>query len=135
AEHTIRKVRMRIGAREAEYLHGFLERGRGRHGQAIQHYELALHRGYGGLAIHRDLAECYLSIGEPAKASRHIAEAHAKDPGNRFVLEIWLKASCADQDSGEDTARQLLAQLLPQLGPHEQALAMYYRSRVQFAFG
>lgn len=127
---SIDKLAMRGQGRDSYFLRGFLERSRSRHRDAIRYYERALSEGYGGLAIHRDLAECYLHMGDIERASRHIEQAQSRQPDNRYVVDLRIKILCLEGKESE--ARDLL-QLLAEID--EPAFAAHRRSRVEFAFG
>lgn len=116
--------------REAYYLRGFLERNRGEYKVAITYYLKAKQAGRGGVAIERDLAECYLQTGDLELASEHIAVAQARQSDNRYVLSLRIKIACRKRD--EETARSLLP-LLDQVD--SPAFAAHRRSMVELTFG
>lgn len=116
-------------ARDAYFLRGFLERHRGRHGGAARFYERAVADGYGGLAIHRDLAECYLHLDQLDKALEHVEIARSKQADNRFVVDLQVKILCRERKEGE--ARELLP-LLDEVD--DQSFAVHRRSRVAYEF-
>jgi tetratricopeptide (TPR) repeat protein len=117
-------------AQDAHFLRGFLERNRGEYLSAVKYYELARQAGWGGLALDRDLAECYLETGDLERASQHIAAAQSRQSDNRYVLSLRIKIACAQLD--EETARSLLP-LLEQVD--SATFAAHRRSRLELIFG
>lgn len=116
--------------KEAHFLRGFLERHRSRHAEAIKHYVAAVKAGRGGLALERDLAECYLHVGKLDQAAEHIAAAQQRQPDNAYVIALRIKIACKRGD--ERTARDLLNQL------HlvdDAIFANHHHSRVELQFG
>lgn len=116
--------------REAYYLRGFLERNRGEYGVAIDYYQKARRAGRGGVALERDLAECYLQTGNLELASEHIAAAQSRQSDNPYVLSLRIKIACKQRD--EETARSLLP-LLDQVD--SPTFADHRRSMVELTFG
>lgn len=116
--------------RDAHFYRGFLERNRGKHREAIKHYELARSAGRGGLALKRDLAECYFQTGQMGEAQAHIEEAQRIQSDNPYVVNLRVKIACKLGD--EHTARSLL-DLLDQVDSAE--FAAHRRSRVELQFG
>jgi tetratricopeptide (TPR) repeat protein len=116
--------------REAHFLRGFLERHRGRHRRAIEYYELAKRLGRGGLAIERDLADCYFTLGDYDRALIHVEAAQAKQSDNAYVIDLRIRIACAQRD--EETARSLLPLLK---AVDDQAFALHRTSRVELTFG
>jgi tetratricopeptide (TPR) repeat protein len=116
--------------RDAYFLRGFLERTRGRYPQAIRYYEEARKAGRGGLAIERDLAECYYQVGDLVRASERIEEAQKRQVDNPYVVSLRVKIACRQGD--EETARALLT-ILDQVD--DPAFAAHRRSRVELTFG
>jgi tetratricopeptide (TPR) repeat protein len=125
------KVMRALGqVRDAHYLRGFLERNRGEYRVAITHYEQARQAGRGGLALERDLAECYFQTGDFERAAEYIEAAQTRQSDNRYVLSLRIKIACRQFD--EDTARSLLP-LLDQVD--SPAFAAHRRSMVELTFG
>lgn len=116
--------------REAYFLRGFLERNRGEYRVAIEYYQKARHAGRGGVALERDLAECYLQTGDLELASEHIAAAQSRQSDNPYVLSLRIKIACRQRD--EETARSLLP-LLDQVD--SPTFAAHRRSMVELTFG
>lgn len=116
--------------RDSQFYRGFLERSRGRHRDAIRFYERARALGRGGLALERDLAECYYQVGDLEKATFHIEEAQAKQADNPYVVTLRIKIACRRGD--EVTARALL-ELLDQVDRPD--FAAHRRARVDLEFG
>lgn len=116
-------------ARDAYFLRGFLERNRGEYRPAIKYYELAKNAGWGGLALERDLAECYFQTGDLERATEHIEAAQSRQSDNPYVLSLRIKIACRQFD--EDTARRLLPLLEKVDSP---AFAAHRRSIVELTF-
>ena len=116
--------------RDSQFLRGFLERTRGRHRDAIRFYERARALGRGGLALERDLAECYYQVGDLEKATFHIEEAQSRQSDNPYVVTLRIKIACRRRD--EETARALL-RLLDQVDRPD--FAAHRRARVELEFG
>ncbi len=116
--------------REGLYFRGFLLRNRGRFAEAARSYELALAAGYSGVAIRRELANCYLNENNLELARAHIQEAQERQPDNPYIVDLLIQIATKQRD--EDTARQLLEVLKDVDDP---AFAAHRRSRVEYAFG
>lgn len=116
--------------KDAAYYRGFLERSRGRHSEAIRHYERARSLGRGGLALERDLAECYYQTNDLESALKHVEAAQQRQSDNPYVVTLRIKIACKQRD--EETARRLL----PVLDEVDQpGFAAHRHSRVDLAFG
>jgi tetratricopeptide (TPR) repeat protein len=116
--------------RESAFLDGFLKRHRGRLREAIEAYRTALQRGYSGLAIHRELAQCYLSLDQIESAKDHIDRAARLNRDNPYVIDLQVQIATKERD--EKTAVQGLA-LLEALD--EPEFYHHRRSKVLAAFG
>jgi tetratricopeptide (TPR) repeat protein len=78
-----------IGAlKEAFYVKGFLERKRKQYHEAIAAYKRSVEYGRRGVAIHRELAQCYFKMRDLDKARAHISLAEEADPHNRFLVDL-----------------------------------------------
>ncbi len=130
ATDRIAELRRQGEVREAHFLTGFLERHRGEHRKAINAYELARSAGRGGLALERDLADCYLEVNDLERAEARIKAAQDRQPDNPYVVSLRIKIACRTGD--ETTARELLP-LLHEVD--EPAFANHRHSRVELAFG
>jgi tetratricopeptide (TPR) repeat protein len=126
----IEKLRTLGDAKESHFLRGFLERHRGNHREAIRYYELARQFGRGGLAIERDLADCYYQAGDLDRAASLIELAQQKQSDNPYVLSLQIKIACRRGDA--DAARRF-ATMLEEVD--DPTFALHYRSRVELAFG
>ncbi|KOX38594.1 MULTISPECIES: toll/interleukin-1 receptor domain-containing protein [unclassified Streptomyces] len=130
AQEHIAEFKRRSQVRDAFYLLGFLERHRGDHRQALGHYDKALAHGRGGMAIHRDMADCYLRLRDLDKANEHISIAQEKQPDNKFLVDLKIQIACLRRD--RETARRLLFRL----ADIESDIYVCHRtSRVEYAFG
>jgi len=116
--------------RDTHFLRGFLERDRGEYRTAITHYELARRAGWGGLALERDLAECYFQIDDLERAKQHIEAAQSRRSDNPYVVSLRIKIACRELD--EETARRLLPLLEQGDSP---TFAAHRRSLVELTFG
>jgi len=92
--------------RDVYFLRGFLERNRGSYHEAVKYYERARQAGWTGMALERDLAECYFQTGDFESATRYIKAAQSRQSDNRYVLSLRIKIACYQLDEG--TARGLL---------------------------
>ncbi|MGW4672290.1 tetratricopeptide repeat protein [Streptomyces sp. NPDC004324] len=115
--------------RDAFYLNGFLERHRGNHRRAVQYYEKSLSFGRGGVAVHRDMADCYLQLGNLDRAEEHIAVAQERQPDNKFLIDLRIRIACMRGD--ERQARELL-RLLYEVD--ELVFWNHRASRVEYVF-
>ncbi|MGB9995313.1 TIR domain-containing protein [Streptomyces pseudogriseolus] len=105
----IAELKKRGQVRDAFFLMGFLERHRGEHREALNHYQKALDSGRGGMAIHREMADCCLRLGDLPRADEHISRAEEKQPDNRYVVDLKIQIACKLGD--RDTALSLLVRL------------------------
>jgi tetratricopeptide (TPR) repeat protein len=95
--------------REAKFLEGFMFRHQGYPGPAIKAYQNALQRGYGGIAIHRELAQCHLAVGNIPEARHHIGKASRTGGENRFVVDLEIQIAL--REGNHDEALEKLALL------------------------
>jgi tetratricopeptide (TPR) repeat protein len=116
--------------REGLYLEGFMERHKNNHRKAVDLYEQAQSAGYSGTAIHREMASCYLELGDLESARREIDEAQRRSRDNRYVVDLLIRIACQQRD--EETAVTLLKVLDEVDDPHFVA---HRRSRVAAQFG
>lgn len=116
--------------KETIYHEGFLERHRGDLVAAADKYRRALQAGFGGIAIHRELAQCYFGLNNLEQAEKHIATAMERQPTNRFLIDLRVQIALAKDDA--DQARQLL-EVLDQVD--RRGRAAHRRSRVEDHFG
>jgi tetratricopeptide (TPR) repeat protein len=98
AEREIEILRQRNFLRESAFLLGFLHRHRGRTQAAIEQFETALERGYRGLAIHRELAQCYLAINDLPNAREHANEAARRGADNRFLIDLQVQIAVLERN-------------------------------------
>ncbi|MFI8233465.1 tetratricopeptide repeat protein [Streptomyces sp. NPDC085900] len=130
AETQIGQFKRMAQFADAFYLGGFLERHRGNHRKAVQYYEKSLSFGRGGVAVHRDMADCYLQLKNLDRAEEHIAVAQAKQPDNKFIIDLRIRIACMRRD--EVKARELLGLLYE---VDEPVFWNHRASRVEYAFG
>jgi tetratricopeptide (TPR) repeat protein len=116
--------------RESSFLAGFLERHRNHPKDALKHYERALSFGYGGLSIHREMAQCCLALEDLAGAKAHLTKASRSGTDNPYILDLYIVI--AAKEGNEAEARQRLAQL--EL-VDESAFYYHRLSTVESAFG
>ncbi|WP_406445998.1 TIR domain-containing protein [Streptomyces sp. NBC_01613] len=116
--------------RDAFFLLGFLERYRGNHRLAIKNYQRALDHRRGGMAIHRDMAACYLQLGDLDRANQHISIAQEKQPDNKFLIDLKIQIACRRGD--RKTARNLLLLLAD---VESRMFTSHRAARVEYFFG
>jgi tetratricopeptide (TPR) repeat protein len=117
-----------IGAmKEAFYVKGFLERRRKHNNEAIEAYKRAIEYGRGGVAVHRELAQCYFQVGMLDKARTHIGLAEEASPHNRFVVD--LKCTIATKLGEVTRCLQLLEKI------DTGGFAYHRRSRFELSEG
>lgn len=115
---------------EAAFLEGFLERHRGRFPQAVAAYTAARQMGRRGVALDRELANCYLELGDVELAKEHVEAARSRQEDNPFIVDLRIRIACYEGD--EDTARSLIDVLSEVDDP---AFFEFRRSRVELYFG
>lgn len=115
---------------DAYFLEGFVERLRGNTSEAIVAYKEALRRGRRGLAIHRELALCYVVTGAHDEARKHLDAAENIQSDNRYIIDLQIQIAIRQGDS--DVAKRKL-ELLHQVDKEE----FYYhrKSTVELMFG
>lgn len=116
--------------RESAFLEGFLERHQGRPKRAIDAYRIALQRGFGGLAIHRELAQCYLSLGELGEAKSHITKAWRAGRDNPYIVDLQVQIATKEGDKKAAVEGLALLEALD-----EPEFYHHRRSTVLAAFG
>jgi tetratricopeptide (TPR) repeat protein len=79
--------------RDAWFLRGFLSRHRQDYESAITAYEKSVEYGRSrrGVAINRELAQCYYEIGKLEEAKRYITDALRNDPDNRYIVDLEIR--------------------------------------------
>lgn len=93
---------MELGAlKEAFYVRGFLEKRRKNHAEAILAYRRAIEYGRGGVAVHRDLAQCYYQQGDLDNAKVQLRLAESASPHNRFVVDLKCTIAMKEGDRRE----------------------------------
>ncbi|MFM9370088.1 tetratricopeptide repeat protein [Streptomyces sp. Da 82-17] len=130
AREHIGHLKQRGQIRDAFFLLGFLERHRGEHREALNNYQKALDSGRGGMAIHRDMADCCVRLGDLVRAEEHISRAEEKQPDNRYVVDLKIQIACKLGD------RQTALNLLVRLADIDRAEMVSHRtSRVEYLSG
>lgn len=109
AEIELERFRRVGAAREYYFLKGFAARYAGKPDDAISSYQRAFDLGMRGLAIHRELAMLLHKRGDVSGATKHLEAAGARDPSNRYLLDLRIEIACSTGD--EAGARSLLADL------------------------
>ncbi|WP_354079843.1 tetratricopeptide repeat protein [Constrictibacter sp. MBR-5] len=130
AEAQIQQLRGRGDLKESYFLTGFLNRKRGRYQEAIKAYGEAVKRGRKGAAVHRELALCFLEVGDLPKAREHIDQAQERDRDNRYVVDLQVQIAVRQKD--EETARSRLATLE---AVDRREFYLHRLSTVEYAFG
>lgn len=130
AIREIKIIREKGYLRDAFFLTGFMERHRNNYSAAIDAYLKSQENGRRGTALHREMAQCYLELGELEDAKRHIAIAHDGDPDNRYVVDLEIKIALMHRD--ETLARERLDDLR-----YVDTDAFYFHrgATVELAFG
>lgn len=108
AEAQLKEFQKIGPARDAAYLKGFLERKRGNHLTAVDHFLEALRLGRTGFAVQREIAYCYYLENKLDEAKRYLAGAIAKSD-NHIALDLWIQIAVREGD--EAMARGALARL------------------------
>ncbi len=130
ATKEIEEIRRRGAFKDACFLTGFMARRRDQLIEAIVAYEEAIKRGRKGLAVHREIADCYFRSNNLSKAREHIDIAQTIEPDNRFVIDLQIQIATNQRD--ERTAREKLDIL-----KIVDTKAFYHHrlSTVEYAFG
>lgn len=130
ARDQIEALRGKGAVKEAYFLTGFLERYRGRPRLAIAAYDEALRRGWGGVAIHRELAQCHFLEGNLKPARHHIDAAQEIERDNRYIVDLQIRIATQQRDEAGARAR------LDALEAIDQPAFYHHRvSTVEAAFG
>ena len=130
AEAQIEDIR-RLGAlKDSYFLTGFMERRREHIPAAINAFEEAVRRGRRGIAVHRELADCYFRDNNLRKARQHIDLAQHRTPDNRYVVDLQIQIATHQRDA--DTARNRLEIL--KIVDH-RAFYLHRLSTVEYSFG
>jgi len=130
ASAEIQELRRRGEGEDAAFLEGFLARHRGRFRDAVAAYSASRNMGRRGVALDRELANCYLELGELALAKQHIEAARSRQEDNPFIIDLRIRIACYEDD--EPTARSLI-ELLGQVD--DPAFLEFRKSRVELYFG
>jgi tetratricopeptide (TPR) repeat protein len=130
AEEHIVQLSRQGKVTDANYHRGFLERHRGNFDKAVEYYLSSLGGRRGGVAVHRELAYCYLRLGDFDRANAHIEQAQERQVDNKYIVDLRIQIACKRRD--EETARGLLSLLADVDDP---VFAGNRRSRVEYEFG
>ncbi|WP_148291240.1 TIR domain-containing protein [Methylobacterium sp. B1] len=97
--------------RDHYFIEGFKQRRIGNFDGAASAYERAVKEGRRGAAVHRELAHCYIELGQIDKAKSSISKAHENDADNKYVvdLEILIALKAADRPLAERRLMTLAA--------------------------
>jgi tetratricopeptide (TPR) repeat protein len=114
----------------AYFLEGFLNRNRHKPREAVSKYVEALQRGYKGVAIHRELAQCYLALDEIDEAERHVKLALTQEEDNPYLVDIDLQIQM--RKGNEEAVWQRLSNL-EIVG--ERSRYLHRRSTIAYRFG
>jgi tetratricopeptide (TPR) repeat protein len=106
AETHIQYLRDCRHLKDAYFLKGFVERLKGNDEYAIEAYKKAITLGRKGLAVHREIANCYFQIGKLEEARKHIDIAQTLDPYNKYIVDLQIIIAIRQRD--EKTAREKL---------------------------
>ena len=130
AEREIKEIRDLGSLRDAYFLSGFMEHRRDRLRPAISDFEESIKRGRRGVAVHRELADCYFRVGNIEAARKHIDVAQTNDSENRFIVDLQIQIAIQQKD--ETTARSRLAMLKV---VDNDPFYFHRLSTVEYAFG
>lgn len=109
---------------------GFCHRYQHQYRDAVEAYKKAIEAGRTGVAVHRDLAQCYYEVGNIRLAKYHIEEAQKRDPDNRYIVDLQIQIALKQ---GED--RALIERLLTVLKIVDAERFFYHRrSTVHYHF-
>jgi len=130
AEEQLVELSKHAPARDAHFLRGFLLRKHGRPQDAIGEYKKAEQLGWRGVALGRELCQCYLLSRDFPNAARYINGGMSRFGDNRYVLDLLAQIATRVRD--EDRARAALARLRVV----DREIYYYHRcSTVELAFG
>jgi tetratricopeptide (TPR) repeat protein len=130
AESYIKTLRDAGYLRDAYFLTGFIERQKEHIGLAIEAYEKAIQQGRRGLAVHRELANCYFQMKDLDKAKKHIDIAQRLEPDNKFIVDLQIIIAISHRD--ETSARDKL-RILKEIDKNE--FYEHRRSTIEYVFG
>jgi tetratricopeptide (TPR) repeat protein len=115
------------------YLEGFLKRKQRKNEDAINAYLESYRYGKNDEAIHRELGQCYLVIGDYQNASYHVKEAlervKIKKRADFYVLDLQVQIAMA---LGDIVTAQ---ESIDQLQDSNQPLYFYRKSKLEFLLG
>lgn len=126
AAQSIEFLRRAGHLRESAFLTGFRERHKGHARDAIRAYETALERGFSGLAIHRELAQCYLALGDVDEAQQHIDQAMRNRPDNRFIIDLQIQIAVRRRDEITAVEKLVLLEIMdaPEFYHHRRSTVL-----------
>jgi tetratricopeptide (TPR) repeat protein len=130
AKLEIAEIRKLGAAEDAAFLEGFLARHQGHLKDAVEAYESSRRMGRRGVALDRELAHCYLELGEVQLAKERVEAARSRQAENAFLIDMGIRIAC--YEGNETEARDLLRAL----GDVDEPAFHYFRtSRVELYFG
>jgi tetratricopeptide (TPR) repeat protein len=130
ADEEINRIVETGHLKDAWFLRGFYHRYQNQYGRAVEAYKKAIEHGRKGVAVHRDLAQCYHEVGIISLAKFHIEEAQKKDPDNGYIVDLQIQIALKQ---GED--RALIDRQLAVLKTVDDERFFYYRrSTVHYRF-
>ena len=109
AEAAITRIQSFAPNRDIYFLKGFLSRKKGDFQNGLAYFLKAESSGRRGQALKRELANCYLILGNYDEASRYITDLLRTQADSRFVLDLAVRIASKRRD--ESSARQYLALL------------------------
>jgi tetratricopeptide (TPR) repeat protein len=106
--HVATNIIGNFDEQQVDYFYGFIARGEGNFREAIDHYARSISHGRFGFAIYREIADCYMRLGELGEADRElsIAKRNVRGRINRHVRDLDVKIRVLVQD--EQGARDVL---------------------------
>jgi len=109
AKNHIESLRSIAPLRDVYYLEGFYERKHGNFEKAIDAYQSAKSYGWQGVAVSRELAQCYLMLNNLEQAEQYIKEAVNLQRDNRYILDLWVQIASkkGDEEAAYDALNNL----------------------------
>jgi tetratricopeptide (TPR) repeat protein len=130
ADKEIEKLRMQGQLRDAFFLKGFLLRHKHDLNAAITAYKTAVSYGRRGIAVHRELANCYFQIGDYERAREHIDIATQWQSDNRFIVDLQVQISIRLMDERTATTQLGILNDLDEPAHYQHRLSTFH-----YAFG
>lgn len=92
AQKCINEYRIFAQPKSIHFLEGFLKRYNNDFEGAIKSYKRAEENGYTSATIYRELAQCYILLGNNEEALKYAEIAYEKQENNIFIMDIYANA-------------------------------------------